>query len=190
LSLGGLSSIITVELSKIGKIAKKPVQEMSPTERWAVFFRYCEDRKKRELVNEILTEEEGIAMAGETLATITKEEAERWREMSRLKYELDRQAAQKAMREKVRKEMRVEFREEIQKEVRDEVRKEVRAEVQREVRAEIQAEVRNEMRGKVREEVRTEGTLEVARKMKAGGVSPEQIRLYTGLSPEDIAGLC
>jgi predicted transposase/invertase (TIGR01784 family) len=134
----------------MGRIAEKPVKDMSPTERWAVFFRYCEDREKRELVNEILAQEEGIAMAGETLVTITKEEAEQWRETSRLKYEWDMRSAQ----------------------------------------SEAWDEGLEEGRVKGRVEGRAEGEFETARKMKADGFSPEQIGRYTGLSPEDIAGLC
>ncbi|MDR1317624.1 MAG: hypothetical protein LBK13_12205, partial [Spirochaetales bacterium] len=58
--------------------------------RWAVFLRYCADRRKRELVNAILEHEEAIAMAGETMLAFSKEQIEWFRNESRLKYELDR----------------------------------------------------------------------------------------------------
>jgi predicted transposase/invertase (TIGR01784 family) len=64
ISLNGRSHIITIELSKLEQIAKKPVAEMTALERWAVFFRYTPDKDRRELVNEIIEIEEGIAMAG------------------------------------------------------------------------------------------------------------------------------
>jgi predicted transposase/invertase (TIGR01784 family) len=40
-----------------------------------------------------------------------------------------------------------------------------------------------------RKEGRVQGLVESARKMKAGGVSPEQISAWTGLSPEEIKRL-
>ncbi|GHV91005.1 hypothetical protein AGMMS50268_15080 [Spirochaetia bacterium] len=77
LSLGGKTTIITVELSKADRIVSKPVAEMSSAERWSVFFRYVRDREKRELINEIVEYEEGIAMASEVLLTVSRDEAER-----------------------------------------------------------------------------------------------------------------
>jgi predicted transposase/invertase (TIGR01784 family) len=51
------------------------------------------DRERRDLVNELLKEDEGIAMAGETLLTLSRDEAEwAWQE-SKLKYELDLQSS-------------------------------------------------------------------------------------------------
>ncbi|GHV44894.1 hypothetical protein AGMMS49546_29600 [Spirochaetia bacterium] len=77
MSLGGKTTIITVELSKADRIVSKPVMEMSSAERWSVFFRYVRDRGKRELINEIVEYEEGIAMASEVLLTVSRDEAER-----------------------------------------------------------------------------------------------------------------
>ena len=79
ISLNGRSHIITIELSKLEQIAKKPVSEMTTLERWAVFFRYTPDKEKRELVNEIIKIEEGIAMGAQVLLTISKDEKERAR---------------------------------------------------------------------------------------------------------------
>ncbi|GHV38403.1 hypothetical protein AGMMS49546_08730 [Spirochaetia bacterium] len=77
LSLGGKTTIITVELSKVDRIVSKPVSEMSSAERWSVFFRYVTDPEKRDLVNEIVEYEEGIAMASEVLLTVSRDEKER-----------------------------------------------------------------------------------------------------------------
>ena len=65
---------------------------MNVQEFWAVYFRYLTDRDKRLKINEILEHDEGIAMASEVLITITKDEIERARLMSELKYELDTQS--------------------------------------------------------------------------------------------------
>lgn len=92
ISLGGRTHIITLELSKLDEIAQKVVEEMTALERWLVFFKYTPDKRKRKLVNEIIKKEEGIAMAGEVLLSFTEEEAEYFRQLSELKYELDLQS--------------------------------------------------------------------------------------------------
>jgi predicted transposase/invertase (TIGR01784 family) len=89
-NLGGRTRIIVVELEKAGQLLGKAVEAMSAAERWIVFFRYVTDPGKRDLINKIVAYEEGIAMAGEVLWTISRDEKERaWLE-SRFKYELDR----------------------------------------------------------------------------------------------------
>ena len=91
-SLGGRSHIIVIELAKLEQIAQKPVAEMTTLERWAVFFRYTPDKDKRELVNEIIEIEEGIAMAGQVLLHISKDERERARLTSEYKFSVDLQS--------------------------------------------------------------------------------------------------
>ena len=92
ISLEGRSHIITIELSKLEQIALKPVAEMTALERWAVFFRFTTDKEKRELVNEIIKSEEGIAMAGQVLLNISKDEKERARLTSEYKFAVDLQS--------------------------------------------------------------------------------------------------
>ena len=91
-SLNGRSHIITVELAKLEQIAKKPVKEMTAIERWAVFFRYTPDKEKRELINEIIKIEEGIAMGAQVLLNISKDERERAKLTSEYKFAVDLQS--------------------------------------------------------------------------------------------------
>jgi predicted transposase/invertase (TIGR01784 family) len=90
--LNGRSKIITLELSKLDSIVEKPVNDMSIQEKWAVYFRYLTDRDKRGKINEIIEQEEGIAMASEVIMGWTQEEKEALWKMSREKYELDYQS--------------------------------------------------------------------------------------------------
>ncbi|MDR0587012.1 MAG: Rpn family recombination-promoting nuclease/putative transposase [Treponema sp.] len=90
--LGGRTHIIVVELEKAEEFMKKGPGKMSGAEKWALFFRYLRDRQRRGLVNELLRDEEGIAMAGEVLLSISRDEVERARLESEYKYELDRQS--------------------------------------------------------------------------------------------------
>ena len=92
ISLNGKSHIITIELSKLEYIAQKPVSEMTALERWAVFFKFTPDKDKRELVNEIIRTEEGIAMAGQVLLNISKDEKERAWLTSEYKFAVDLQS--------------------------------------------------------------------------------------------------
>jgi predicted transposase/invertase (TIGR01784 family) len=92
ISLNGQIHIVVLELSKVGELAEKPVSAMNSTERWSLFFRYCTDPKRRELINELFAREEGISMAGQSLLTLSKNEVERIRLESEIKYMLDRQS--------------------------------------------------------------------------------------------------
>jgi predicted transposase/invertase (TIGR01784 family) len=91
-SLGGRSHIITVELGKLEGVVEKAVGEMTVQEEWLVFFRYLSDKGKRGKINEIVKREEGIAMAGRMLLSISRDEDARARLMSEYKYEVDMQS--------------------------------------------------------------------------------------------------
>ena len=90
-SLGGRTRIFTVELAKLGEVARKPVDEMGNAERWAVFFEYLTDPAMRTKINEIAGCEEGIKMAGGVLLNISRNEVERARLESEYKGKLDLQ---------------------------------------------------------------------------------------------------
>jgi predicted transposase/invertase (TIGR01784 family) len=92
ISLGGKTRIITVELVKTKPIVDKPIEEMTHVELWAVFFQYLTDEKKRSKIIDIINREEGIAMAVETLSSITQDEIEYARMTTLLKSELDWQS--------------------------------------------------------------------------------------------------
>jgi hypothetical protein len=91
LPLGGRTKIITIELKKAEGLLGKEVREMSHEELWAFFFRYGPDATYRGLINEIMETEEGIAMAGEELLTVTEDERIQAWLMSAEKYDLDLQ---------------------------------------------------------------------------------------------------
>ncbi|MDR1317649.1 MAG: Rpn family recombination-promoting nuclease/putative transposase [Spirochaetales bacterium] len=114
-SLEGRSRIITIELAKVEKAAEKPVVEMESSERWAFYFRYITDRSKRWKINEILEYEEGIAMASQVLASISRDEVERARLMSEYKYVVDTQSKVVDARREGRQEGRQEGKLEVAK---------------------------------------------------------------------------
>ena len=85
--------LIFVELSKLRKVLKKPVNEMTDLEKWAVFLRYADRPKYRGIVNEIIAAKGEIAVAANLLMSISKDERERAvfrsRRMYRTDYESD-----------------------------------------------------------------------------------------------------
>ena len=111
--LNGRSRIITVELSKLDQVIEKPVKETNSQERWAVFFEYLTNKGKRGKINEIIAQEEGIAMALKILHTISKDQAERWRQISEEKYELDKRSELAYERQIAKQEGKLEGRQEI-----------------------------------------------------------------------------
>jgi predicted transposase/invertase (TIGR01784 family) len=111
-ALGGKTRIITVELAKTKPIADKPVETMTNAELWAVFFEYLTDSEKRAKILQIINHEEGIAMALETLVTITQDEREYAFQTSLLKGELDWQNDMAYARESGLEEGRAEGRNE------------------------------------------------------------------------------
>ena len=161
-TLNSKSRIITLELSKLDKVIEKPTELMSNKEYWAVFFRYLTDKSKRQKINEIMAKEEGIKMASEVLMTISKDEIERARLLSELKYELDLQSLRVTAQREGRAEGRAEGKAEGRKEGREEGHEEGRA------------------------KGREEALQETARKMKDMGLSTEQIREATGLTSDRI----
>ena len=66
-----------VELTKLSEILKKPVEEMTDLERFSVFLRYAENPDYRDIVNRVIESKEGLAVAGEVLMSISKDERER-----------------------------------------------------------------------------------------------------------------
>jgi predicted transposase/invertase (TIGR01784 family) len=163
--LNGKTRIITVELVKAKQCIGKPAAQMPAHEAWAAFLQYLTNGEKREKINEILWEEGGIAMAGKVLVTISRDEAERWRLTSELKYVLDKQS------------MRVSARREGFKKGMKEGRKSGLAEGQSQGLAD------GLVQGK------QERTYEIARNLKAGGMLPGDIARFTGLSLEEIANI-
>ena len=92
ISLNGRTRIITLELTKLDEVIEKSTSEMSISERWAVFFEYLTDKSRRDKINEILENEEGIAMAGQVLMKVSRDEEERARILRDEKIELDYQS--------------------------------------------------------------------------------------------------
>ncbi|MDR3170872.1 MAG: hypothetical protein LBU17_04495, partial [Treponema sp.] len=85
------TTIITVELGKVEKLAQKPVDDMTTAESWAVYLRYNADEAKRGLLEAISAKDKGVAMAQEAFLTVSRDERERARLLSEYKFAMDLQ---------------------------------------------------------------------------------------------------
>jgi predicted transposase/invertase (TIGR01784 family) len=83
---------IYVELNKLGGIIKKPVNDMTDLEKWALFFKYANIPEHRETINEIIQSKEALQMAGSLLMSVSKDEHERAVNRSRRMYQTDMQS--------------------------------------------------------------------------------------------------
>ena len=81
--------VIYVELSKLDQIVKKPVNDMTDLEKWAVFFEYADVPSQRETVNNIIESKEALQMAGDLLMSISQDEKERAVYRSRRMFQTD-----------------------------------------------------------------------------------------------------
>jgi len=81
--------VIFVELNKLDQIIKKPVNDMTELEKWAVFFEYADIPTQREKVNKIIETKEALQMAGNLLMSISQDERERAVFRSRRMYQSD-----------------------------------------------------------------------------------------------------
>ena len=80
------------------EIAKKPVGEMSDLEGWVVFFALGNDYNYNHAIAEITKVKEGIAVARDTLLTISQDADERARFRSRRIWLQDREHEQAVAR--------------------------------------------------------------------------------------------
>jgi predicted transposase/invertase (TIGR01784 family) len=100
ISLDGRTKLVVVELKKVERLSKEPLERLSVEERWALFFQSASDPERLELVNRLVESEEGIAMAGETMIEITPEEKAYFLQMSRDKYKFDEWSRKRELWEK------------------------------------------------------------------------------------------
>jgi predicted transposase/invertase (TIGR01784 family) len=84
--------VIYVELSKLGGIIRKSVNDMTDMEKWALFLRYANILKYREIVNNIIESKGALQMAGSLLMSVSQDERERAVYRSRRMYQTDMQS--------------------------------------------------------------------------------------------------
>ena len=98
-------TIVFLDLSKIESILKKPVDEMTNVEQWAIFFKYVTDRSKKDLLDKIIERGAGIRMATNILLEVSKDEEARAYYESELIFELDQRGKMRQAKEEGKLEM-------------------------------------------------------------------------------------
>jgi len=66
-----------IELTKLKNVLAKPIEDMTDIEKFSIFLWYAKNPDYREIVNRLLESKEGLAVAGEVLMNISKDERER-----------------------------------------------------------------------------------------------------------------
>jgi predicted transposase/invertase (TIGR01784 family) len=90
---------VFVELSKLDKILKKPIDEMSSLEKWSLFLQYADKPEQRELVEQIAESKGEIKMALNTLIHVSQDERERAINRSRRMWQTDYESNMNTSRE-------------------------------------------------------------------------------------------
>jgi predicted transposase/invertase (TIGR01784 family) len=151
-------SVVFVELSKLEKILRKPIEEMSSMEKWAIFLQYADKPEQRKLVEQIAESKGEIKMALNTLIHVSQDERERAINRSRRMWQTDYESNMNTARE-------TGFIAGC---------------------AEGRTEGRAEGRTEGRTEGRAEERIEVAKNALRKNFSVEDIAAITGLSPAEI----
>ena len=81
--------IVFIELTKLKDSTNKPVSDLTPQEMWALFFANADEPKYKPLIDEIASKKGEIKMANELLQSISQNEDERFRYLSRKKFRMD-----------------------------------------------------------------------------------------------------
>jgi predicted transposase/invertase (TIGR01784 family) len=68
---------VFVGLTKLGDVIKKPVERMTDMEKFSIFLRYADKPDYRDIVNRVIETKEALAVAGEVLMSVSKDERER-----------------------------------------------------------------------------------------------------------------
>ena len=80
---------IFIELSKLKEVLEKPVEKMTPLEMWSIFFECADNPNYRNIINEIIRVKEEIQMASTLLQSISQDDYEKARFLSKRKFEND-----------------------------------------------------------------------------------------------------
>jgi len=103
---------VFVDLTKLGKIIKKPAEQMTDMEMFSIFLRYADNPDYRDIVNRVIEKKGEISVAAEVLMSVSKDENEwailRNRRIAQMDYESNLLTAKRIGRTEGRKEGRAE----------------------------------------------------------------------------------
>jgi len=115
IKMGGRTEIVTVELKKLIKVSNRPIEELGSREIWGLFMVYHREYKKYNIIQKIITMDEGVAAANTVLDELTEKEWEASAARAREKFDLDAKEELWEMKEAAREKGREEGREEERK---------------------------------------------------------------------------
>ena len=80
--LAGKLNVIFIDLLEIKKLVGTPVENLSPLQKWGLFFSYADDESKAEYISQIAESEEGIMEADRIAQKMSEDDANWFRQNS------------------------------------------------------------------------------------------------------------
>lgn len=80
--LAGKLNVIFLDLVKVRRLIDKPVEQLTKAEKWGMFFAYADSEKHQPYVRKVIESEEALMTADFIVKTMSKEDAEWFRQNS------------------------------------------------------------------------------------------------------------
>ena len=80
--LAGKLNVIFLDLVKVRRLIDKPVEQLTKAEKWGMFFAYADSEKHQPYVRKVIESEEALMAADFIVKTMSKEDAEWFRQNS------------------------------------------------------------------------------------------------------------
>ena len=81
-SLAGKLNVIFLDLVKVRRLIDKPVEQLTKAEKWGMFFAYADSERHQPYVRKVIESEEALMAADFIVRTMSKEDAEWFRQNS------------------------------------------------------------------------------------------------------------
>ena len=80
--LAGKLNVIFLDLVKVRRLIDKPIEQLTKAEKWGMFFAYADSEKHQPYVRKVIESEEALMAADFIVKTMSKEDAEWFRQNS------------------------------------------------------------------------------------------------------------
>jgi predicted transposase/invertase (TIGR01784 family) len=103
-TLSDAVTVVFAELSKLDKVLRKPVDDMTSLEMWSIFLQYADKPEQRDIVERVAEAKGEIKMAMDALIHVSQDERERAINRSRRMWQTDYESNMNTARESGRME--------------------------------------------------------------------------------------
>jgi len=111
--LSNLLNVIFIELTKLKQYNIEELNHLSDIEKWAYYLKYADDKSKKDLLESLITSEEGLMEANKVLADISTDRNLWLRQQKEDDLERDRISHENGLRREAREEGKAEEKDSI-----------------------------------------------------------------------------